>query len=79
MYVKATLRISTGDLRDQYVHVVVEPGGVLDAVQVGRRRSGHHRLRRQPKSRGTTGQFMVAFEAGVRIHVMAKSNPRRAA
>ncbi|MEU5782449.1 hypothetical protein [Micromonospora lupini] len=71
--------IDTGGPRHQNVHIVIEPGGVLDAVQVGRRRPGDQRLRRQPQSRSAAGQFVVTFEAGIGVHIMSESDPGRAA
>ncbi|WP_234583369.1 hypothetical protein [Micromonospora sp. MH99] len=75
MHLKAALRVDAGDFRQQHVHVVIESGGMLDPVQVGRRGPGDHRLRRQPKDCGTAGQLVCAFETRVRVHVVAESDP----
>ncbi|MFI7249756.1 hypothetical protein [Micromonospora chalcea] len=64
--------------RQQDVHVVGEACGVLDPVQVGRRRAGDRRAGWHPQQRRAAGQRMVAVEPRVGVDVLPEPDPGRA-
>ncbi|WP_422754361.1 hypothetical protein [Micromonospora sp. WMMD708] len=61
------------------MHLVTEAGGVLDPVQVRRRRTRDDRAGGHPEEGGATGQGVVAGEAGIGVHVVTEPEPGRPA